>query len=81
MYHTYIIKSLKNNLYYIGHTNNTVNRLKDHNKGKNKYTKPYLPWDLVYTKFFNTRSEAMKHEKELKSLKSRKALEKIIDAK
>jgi putative endonuclease len=79
MFFTYIIKSLNNNSYYIGQTDNIENRLIYHNSGRNKSTKRYLPWIVVYKKIFETRVEAVKYESYLKSLKSRKALEKIIN--
>ena len=75
---TYILFSLLNGRYYIGHCNNIQRRFREHNLGKSKSTAPYRPWKLVYTKNFSSRSDATKHEKHLKSLKSRSALEKII---
>jgi len=76
----YILKSRKDNSYYIGITKDLENRILKHNKGKVLYTKPKRPWILVYKKQYTTRSEALREEKHLKSLKSRKAIEKIIQA-
>ena len=48
-------------------TNNLERRLSDHYNGYNKTTKPYRPFELIYTEEFVTRSEARDREKHLKS--------------
>ncbi|MEK7580349.1 MAG: GIY-YIG nuclease family protein [Patescibacteria group bacterium] len=81
MYWLYILKSLKNDKYYIGQTKNLEQRLTHHNQGKNQSTKYSRPWELIYNKEFSSRNEVMKFEKYLKSLKNRDYLKKkIIDA-
>ncbi len=42
-------------------------RLKQHNQDKNPSTKPWRPWNIIYKKSFESRSEARKEEKRLKS--------------
>jgi len=74
MYYTYILKSLKNNKFYIGQTNNINNRLEAHNKGYNHSTKNGIPWILIFSKSFENRSEAIKLERKLKNLKSQKRI-------
>lgn len=68
MYTTYILKSLKFDKHYYGHTVNMTNRLKRHNQGKVKSTKAYLPWEVIYTEEFETKSEAYKREMFFKSI-------------
>jgi len=75
----YVLKSLKTNKYYIGHTNNLKRRIDEHNNGKSFSTRLDKPWMLMYKANFPTRSEAFKNEKYLKSLKKRNYLEKIIN--
>ncbi len=75
---TYILNSLKNNSYYIGQTNNIDRRLVDHNRGKDHSSKIGMPWKIVFLKEFENRKDAVRYEKYLKSLKSRKSLEKFI---
>uniref|UniRef100_A0A7V2ZM66 GIY-YIG nuclease family protein n=1 Tax=Ignavibacterium album TaxID=591197 RepID=A0A7V2ZM66_9BACT len=41
MFYTYILKSLKTSKFYFGHSENLSERLKLHNKGKVKFTKPF----------------------------------------
>jgi putative endonuclease len=48
MIFVYAIYSLKNNRIYVGQTENIENRLKEHNSGQTKSTKPYIPWELFY---------------------------------
>ena len=79
-YYTYILKSNKDNSYYIGYTQNIVKRIRDHNKGLSKYTKLRRPYILVFKNEFKVRREAIKYERYLKSLKKRAYLEKIINS-
>ena len=67
MYYTYAIKSLKRNYIYIGITNDLDRRFKQHNKGYNRTTKPYKPFQIILTEKFKTRQEAREREKYLKS--------------
>ncbi len=67
MFTTYVLYSTGYDRIYIGQTNNLELRLKQHNKGLSKSTKHYRPWIVIYSENFNSRSEAMKREKELKS--------------
>jgi putative endonuclease len=79
LYFVYILKSLKDFKFYIGQTNNLEDRLKRHNDGKVKATRHRRPLKLFYSETYNSRAEAMKREKYLKSLKSSKyILENII---
>jgi putative endonuclease len=74
-YQTYVLKSLKDKLRYIGSGANVNERLRRHNKGDYKFTKGHRPWQLIYHENFETRSEAMKPEKFLKSGQGRKWLD------
>jgi putative endonuclease len=55
---------------YIGQTNDVVDRLSRHNAGLNLSTRNRGPWKLLFSKRFESRSEAMACERKLKSLKS-----------
>jgi putative endonuclease len=68
MFKVYVIKSQSRGTYYIGQTEDLERRIKEHNEGLlGKYTKEKGPWVLVYTETYETRSEAMKREKYLKT--------------
>jgi putative endonuclease len=67
MYYTYVIKSKVRKYIYVGLTSDIERRLKEHNDGKNRTTKPYLPFDLLLKEYYSTRIEARKREIYLKS--------------
>lgn len=78
MFYTYILMSLSSGRYYIGSCENIEKRIKQHNTGKEKSTKGFVPWKLVHKESFNSRSNAVIRERQLKSWKSRKALERLF---
>ena len=77
-YFTYVIYTKKHNRFYKGQCGNLKRRLKDHNAGYNKSTKPYIPWEIVYFEEFETRKEAIKREKYFKTAAGRRFLKKKI---
>lgn len=78
MYTVYILKSEKTNKYYIGHTIDITDRLKRHNNGSSKYTKKFIPWELVYSEEYNTKSKAYKREMEIKKYKGGIQFKKLL---
>lgn len=62
MFCLYILKSKIRNYSYVGVTNNLERRLREHNTGINKTTKPYKPFLLIYGENYKTLSEARKRE-------------------
>lgn len=79
MYFVYVLKSLKNNKRYIGYTSkNPQERLKEHNKGDNSWTRQDRPFKLIYREKHSTKSEAIKGERFLKSGKGREFLDRIL---
>jgi len=70
MFWIYILKSESTDKLYIGQTTNLEERLQRHNNkvGKSRYTyKQKGPWKLIYSEQYNTRSDAMRRERFLKS--------------
>lgn len=68
MYYVYLLECSDKTLY-CGYTDNLEKRLKTHNLGKGaKYTKSRLPVLLVYNEKFESKSEALKREIEIKKL-------------
>lgn len=82
MYFTYILQSDSTGRYYIGSTDNLDRRLAQHNDPDYKVSKTTKrfkgPWKLVYAGPFQTRAKAMAREKQIKSWKSRKAIQELI---
>jgi putative endonuclease len=83
MYYTYILQSETTGRYYIGSTDDPERRLRQHNDPHytgSKTTKRFQgPWRLVYSEPFETRGKAMGREKQLKSWKSRKVIQELIE--
>lgn len=67
MYFVYAIYSEGRNYLYVGITNNLSRRIKEHNSGYNKTTKPYRPFRMIYSERCKNRIEARKREKYFKS--------------
>lgn len=76
MFYTDMLQSMKTDAYYIGQTEAMNERLRQHNQGLCRSTKQAVPGKVVHVEEFETRREAIKRERYLKSLKSRKALKK-----
>ena len=66
MYFVYILQSTTKKRFYIGATQNVNLRLKEHNRGTTKSTKPYRPWVLIYSESYIEKTSAMKREWHLK---------------
>ncbi len=66
---------------YVGCGESPAERLRRHNKGDYKFTKGHRPWELVYQEEYQSRAEAMKREKFLKSGQGRKFLDEKLSKK
>lgn len=63
----YAISSKNHNYIYVGMTQNLEERLKRHNSGREKTTKAYLPFEIIFTELCENREEGRKREKYWKS--------------
>jgi putative endonuclease len=77
-FYTYILQSLKDFSFYIGQCDDLDFRMSKHTDGMSKYTSSKRPLRLVYFESFKTRSEALKREKQIKKMKSRKYIKTLI---
>ena len=77
-YYIYILKSDQNNKLYIGQTKNLTDRIARHNQNRSLATKLKGPWKIIFQEKYSTRSEAIKREKYLKSLKNKNYIEQKI---
>ena len=77
-YFVYVLQSEIDGRLYKGQTSDIDNRLQEHNSGKTKSTKGYIPWKLVYFEKFGTIEEAVLREKFLKTGSGRELLKKIL---
>ncbi len=76
----YILYSKVIDRYYVGFTNDMERRLTEHNRKKGKYTDSGIPWYLVYSETYSTKTEAMQREKFIKLKKSRTFIESLISS-
>ena len=63
----YILFSSTFHKHYTGFTSSLEQRLLSHNELGKGWTAKFRPWVLIYTKDFNTKSEALAYEKWLKT--------------
>ena len=67
MYFVYAIKSIARNYIYVGISNDIQRRFSQHNSRREKTTRAYAPFKLIYHESFLSRSAARHKEKYLKS--------------
>ena len=67
MFYVYVLKSLVNNRYYFGHTNDINSRLRKHNNGDVRSTRKFRPWMLLGFEVYEKRNDARWREHELKN--------------
>jgi len=79
VYKVYILSSLYKKRYYIGHTSDLSRRLDEHNSGRTKSTKAYVPWIVIYSEDFDTKQNAYAREMKIKSYKSGRAFKTLIE--
>jgi putative endonuclease len=67
MHYVYVLKSLKDNFIYVGHTNDLKERIQQHNQGAVISTKYRKPLKLIYYEASSILKDAIKREKTLKT--------------
>jgi putative endonuclease len=76
----YIIYSLSLDKFYVGYTTDLEKRLTEHNTGISTFTSKATDWELKLSEAYQTREKAMKREKQIKTKKSRKYTEWLINS-
>ena len=80
MYYLYILYSAQLDRYCVGSTEDISMRFKEHLWKHKGFTAKAKDWELKYSESFETKSEALKREQQIKKWKSRKLIEKIISS-
>ncbi len=70
MFYVYVLKSKKDNRFYIGRTSDLRGRFKEHNSGLNKSTKNRIPFTLFYYEAYLSSSDVAIREARLKKFKN-----------
>ena len=81
MFKLYILFSPSRNRYYVGMTGDSMEeRIRKHNTNHKGFTGKTLDWTLLYHEEFESKAEALKREKEIKSWKSTLKIKKLMGA-
>jgi putative endonuclease len=79
IFHVYILYSPSLNKFYIGYTGEDLSeRIRKHNSNHKGFTGKVGDWELKYQEEFAEKSLAARREREIKSWKSRKMIERLI---
>ncbi len=78
MYFCYILYSKSLDKFYVGSCSDLENRIRKHNLGHATFTSTGIPWELKWSRSFETNSLALQFEKSVKKKKSRIYIEKLI---
>jgi putative endonuclease len=72
MYSVYIIHSKTSDKTYTGYTSDIETRILEHNSGRVRSTKAFIPYDLIYREDYEDKTTARKRELYLKTGQGRK---------
>ena len=82
MYFIYILYSESADKYYVGHTDDYIQRFSDHNiqESFDTYTSKHRPWKMkAVFECGPSRSDALKIERFIKKQKSRRLIETLLN--
>lgn len=77
-WYVYVLRSLKNHMFYIGSTNDLKRRLTQHEHGENTSTAKRLPVVLIYFEGHRSKDDALRREKYFKTTKGKVTLRQIL---
>lgn len=66
-YYIYVLRSLKDNKFYVGYSDDLKSRFEQHKKGYVTSTKERRPLELIYSEVCLDKKDAMHREKYLKT--------------
>ena len=78
MVEVYAILSIPSNEIYVGMALSAEKRLKEHNNGKNRFTKGLRPWKIIHIEYFADWKTARVREKYLKSGVGKEFLKRLV---
>ena len=73
-YYVYVLESKSKDFIYVGFTDNLKRCLTEHNKGQNKSTKAYAPYELIHYEAYRNEQDAKRREIYLKTTKGKTTL-------
>ena len=75
----YALRNEINEEIYVGISDNPDRRIIEHNKGKNRYTKAFMPWSPFYYARYNDYANARVAEKYYKRSNNKKKLKVFLE--
>jgi putative endonuclease len=66
-HYVYVLRSLKDKMFYVGFTHDIKKRIGEHNKGMVPSTRTRIPFELVYWEGCLNQQDATRREKYLKT--------------
>ena len=79
MHHVYVLRSLKNGRRYVGSTGQDVRaRLRQHNRGQNRWAAQNGPFELMRVEEYATKAEPLRRERFLKTGVGRRELDLLV---
>ena len=79
-FYVYAIISEKDGVIYAGIAKDCEVRLKEHNRGKSKYTSGHIPWRLFYSEYVGDTELAREREKYFKTAAGKRRLKAILES-
>jgi putative endonuclease len=77
-FYVYVLRSLRDQGFYIGSTHDLKARFHLHNGGAVRSTKPRRPFDLIFYEAYRSEYDAKRREVYLKSTKGRTTLKTML---
>ncbi len=77
-HYVYILRSLRDRLFYIGYSDDLRVRIQYHNVGKNISTKNRRPLELIFYEAFLSKTDALRRERYFKTTKGKVTLRQMM---
>jgi len=77
-WYVYVLRSLKDNMFYVGSANDLKRRLQQHLRGENVSTAKRLPVELLYFEGHRSKDDAVCRERYFKTEKGKTTLRQML---
>ena len=77
-WYAYVLRSLKDHMFYMGSTNDLKRRLGQHQRGETISTAKRLPLELLYFEGHRSKEDALRREKYFKTTKGKVTLRQML---
>jgi putative endonuclease len=77
-WYVYVLRSLKDRMFYIGSTDNLKRRFQQHQHGQNISTAKRLPLELLYFEGHRSKEDAIRRDKYFKTTNGKVTLRQVL---